>query len=256
MKQVVWTQDYTVSSFLANPQKKLGLYSLLNLCQDAAWIHATHLGHGYERAISQQMTWVLTRQKLVMETWPDWGDLVQIRTWVRPSAGAFAYRDFEILLNDQVVGASATSWLMMDLQTRRPVKRDFSELEFECRTDYQLPFDAPKIELRNDLHDLGQLQVRNSDLDLNQHVNNTRYAQWILDSIPIDWHRQFKLHEYEINFLAETHAADLITIQKSPDQAPSEQPLWGQFQGQRASDAKTVFVARLKVSQRSEVNAS
>jgi hypothetical protein len=51
MKEAIWYQRYNVNTFLVNPKKKLGLYGLLNLLQDAAWIHATHLGHGYENML-------------------------------------------------------------------------------------------------------------------------------------------------------------------------------------------------------------
>jgi acyl-ACP thioesterase len=67
-----------VNSFLVNPQKRLGLYGLLNLLQDTAWIHATHLGHGYDNMLLEETAWVLTRQKVRMTEWPKWGDEIQI----------------------------------------------------------------------------------------------------------------------------------------------------------------------------------
>src|SRR5947209_5506742 len=100
MKEVIWEQTYEISSYLANPQKKLGIYSLLNLLQDAAWVHATHLGHGFESIMERKMIWALTRQKVLMDEWPHWGEQIKIRTWVRPLSGPFAIRDFEMFLND------------------------------------------------------------------------------------------------------------------------------------------------------------
>ena len=82
---------------------------------------------------------------------------------------------------------------------------------------------------------LARFAVRNSDLDLNGHVNNIRYAQWILDSMPLQVDR---LKSYEVNFLAEVRAQDEIVIQRS-------QPT--RFQGWRESDQKAVFTARLEV---------
>lgn len=45
--------------------------------------------------------------------------------------------------------------------------------------------------------------VRPSDLDLNGHVNNLSFAQWILNASPLSMHREHALSSYEVNFLAE-----------------------------------------------------
>lgn len=245
MKQSLWSQKYNVNTFLVNPQKKLGLYGLLNLLQDTAWIHATHLGHGYEAMINEGTAWVLTRQKLVMNDWPHWGDDIELKTWIRPITSLLAIRDFEIYHNDKKIGECTTQWLILDLKTRKPAEKTPGITRDEFRFDAPVIVDASKIQLKNDLTMLAEFQVRNSDLDLNGHVNNTEYAQWILDSVSEKKHQQFKLDEYEVNFIAETKAGDSIAI-LSGEIAPDKI----QFQGIRNSDNKIMFAATMKVSAR------
>lgn len=243
MKQSLWSQQYNVNTFLVNPQKKLELYGLLNLLQDTAWIHATHLGHGYESMLEEQTAWVLTRQKLVMTAWPHWGDDIVLKTWIRPISGIIAIRDFEIYHKDLKIGECTTQWLILDLKTRKPAEKVLGLTEDEFRYDAPAIVDASKIPLKNDLKKLAEFQVRNSDLDLNGHVNNTRYAQWILDSVSEEKHQEFLLQEYEVNFIAETKSGDTITIlgvELTPDKF--------QFQGIRSSDSKIMFAAAMKVS--------
>lgn len=242
MKQAVWTQNYNVNTFLVNPQKKLGLYGLLNLIQDTAWIHATHLGHGYEAMIKEGTAWVLTRQKLKMDEWPHWGDTIALKTWIRPIKSVFAIRDFEIIMNEKVIGQCTTQWLILDLKTRKPADKSLQISPDEFRMDAPENIDAGKIFIKNDLTPIAEFHVRNSDLDLNGHVNNTKYAQWILDSIPHDSHSEYLLEEYEVNFIAETRSGDLIKIFSG---TTSEDIF--QFQGVRTRDNKIVFSATLKV---------
>jgi hypothetical protein len=71
-----WTGCYDVASFLSNSQKSLGLFALLNLLQDAAALHADELGFGYDEMVRKKTFWVLTRQKLEMQTWPKWKERV------------------------------------------------------------------------------------------------------------------------------------------------------------------------------------
>jgi medium-chain acyl-[acyl-carrier-protein] hydrolase len=242
MTQTIWTQSYDVNTIVLNPQKRLGLYGLLNILQDAAWNHAEYLGCGFGEMLKHGTLWVLTRQKLTITDWPVWGDAVVIRTWPCPFGGAQAPRQFEILVKERKVGESTTIWLTLDGRTRRPLRINAAEVPFAVRTEGVLAISAGKIPLREGLEPAATFFVRNSDLDVNGHVNNTRYAQWILDSIPLAAHERFRLESYEVNFLAETNVGDEISIAGGKVGAA----LW-QFQGRRASDGKAVFAAKLGI---------
>jgi len=250
MKQAIWTQTYDVNTIVLNHHKRLGLVGLLNILQDAAWIHAGHLGHGYEEMISHGTIWVLTRQKLVMTDWPVWRDVVTIRTWVRPIAGAIAIRDYEIIVGDRKLGECTACWLTLDFKTRRPQKLNLGENQMESRKDGVLRLQPEKIVPQTGLEPAATIQVRNSDLDLNGHVNNTRYAQWILDSIAAETHAAFRLSEYEVNFLSETNVGDEIVIEWGEIEPSAHSPVRWQFQGRRAGEDKAAFVARLGAAPR------
>jgi medium-chain acyl-[acyl-carrier-protein] hydrolase len=242
MKQSLWTQHYSVNTFLLTPQKRLGLYGLLNLFQDTAWIHATHLGHGHEAMLKEGTAWILTRQKMQMDQWPHWGDEIKLNTWIRPIKGPLAIRDFEIFSHDKKIGECTTQWLMMNLSTRKPADKTLSLPSEEVKSYGHVSLEASRIQLQSSLKEFAQFHVRNSDLDMNGHVNNTRYAQWVLDSISVDTHQHYVLKEYEVNFIAETKLGDVITVfgGKIDDDK-------FQFQGLRSSDQKVVFAATMKV---------
>lgn len=242
MKKIIWDQNYTVNTFLVNPQKKLGLYGLLNLFQDTAWIHATHLGHGYEKMLEEKTAWVLTRQKLRMSEWPKWGKDIYIRTWIRPVNSIVAVRDFEVFEAEKKIGDCTTQWLILDLNTRRPAEKIPGLNSEEYRQDYHLDYDAQKISQQKDAQEIGKFCVRNSDLDLNGHVNNTKYAQWILDAVSEAKHREYSLLEYEVNFIAETKSQDVIIISRKEITEN-----YHYFQGTREQDRKIVFAATMKV---------
>lgn len=242
-----WSREYEINSFLANSQKRLGLYSLLNILQDASWAHANHIGHGHSASLEKNYFWVLTRQAVSMSTWPAWGETIRVETWIRNPSGPFVLRDFEVWSGGVKVGIAVASWLMLDARTRAPVRNHLASLKDVARAEGTLEVEPQKIEQRTDLQNLVKFQVRNSDLDMNQHVNNTRYAQWILDSVPFDWHSRFLVKDYEVNFLAETRSGDEISILISPEPIEVSDGWIRQFQGWRASDSKTVFSARLKV---------
>ncbi len=51
-------------------------------------------------------------------------------------------------------------------------------------------------------------QVRNSDLDMNHHVNNTKYLEWMIETIPENMNK--KISEVDIIFLREGLYQDKI----------------------------------------------
>jgi medium-chain acyl-[acyl-carrier-protein] hydrolase len=243
----MFLKRYTVSSYLTNAQGKLGLYSILNLLQDIAIEHAQELGFGYEEMQKREMFWVLTRQKLMMKKWPCWLDKIEIQTWIRLGEGAASNRDFRILLDNEVIGECTTSWVTLNAQTRRPIAFDRSKFLSELQDVGRVEFDTPKVVIEEVTDKLISFKVRNSDIDQNMHVNNTKYAQWILDAIPFEAHFISQLYVYEVNFLAEVKLNDVISIEKGAS-SNDEDVKSAKFQGRRESDLKIVFTANLNYS--------
>jgi len=234
---------------VVNPQKRLGLIGLLNILQDIAWIHGSDLGHGYEAMMAKGWIWVLTRQQLIMSDWPAWGDTINVRTWVRPINGVLVLRDYEIMAGQRKVGECTASWLTVNAATRRPVRLAYDDTDVLTRDDYNLALNPGRIAVSDALRPIADFQVRNSDLDPNGHVNNTRYAQWILDAVPLSAHRAWYVDGYEVNFLAETSVGDRVVIEwDGTTGTPTTGAL--QFQGRREADGKAVFTARLCISPR------
>lgn len=240
-------KDFEINSFLVNFKGQLGLFALLNTIQDAAWEHANVLGFGFDSISKKSLIWALTRQKLIMKRWPKWGSQISVETWIRPNDG-YNLREFHIFEGDELIGESTTSWLTLNSETRRPAKFDRGDFNL-YQENKALTFVAQKVPVLKEYQKLATFDVRNSDIDVNRHVNNTRYAQWILDSIPQQWHKDYLLKEYEINFLAETKLGDRILIGTNHVVESPDKTRWSQFQGIRESDQKIVFSARLLITE-------
>lgn len=246
--QALWTESYKINSLLVNPMGRLGLYGVLNLLQETAWMHTESLGFGLKHMEKEGLFWVVTRLTLTMKKWPAFGHKIQVQTWLRPPEGTFVAREFRILDEDhQEIGACVTSWLALEKDTKKilPVQnlRDWNVIAHTNTTQLQ----TDKIPVEGEYEKLAKFRVRNSDLDTNQHVNNIKYAQWILDSIPYELHRQLRLQNYSVNFLAETHLGDEVQIDHSCSALSSFTENQGEalYRGLRVSDQRVLFTASL-----------
>jgi acyl-ACP thioesterase len=243
-----WTESYKITSLLVNPLGKLGLYGTLNLLQETAWMHAERFGFGMHAMETQGLFWVLTRQTLAMEQWPIFGTEVHIRTWLRPPEGAFVTREFKIFNSENLeIGQASTSWLALDRNTRKilPIQKLRNWDEVTSPEDSGVI--TEKIPLEGEYAKVAKYRVRNSDLDINQHVNNTKYAQWILDSIPYPLHKGLRLKKYKVNFLSETHLGDEVQIDRAQNSCDPETTNFGTstYRGVCVDDQRVLFTAQM-----------
>ena len=230
---------YDVHSYFVNPAKTLGLVALLNVLQDVAWRHGDLQGHGWEDSVARGAFWVMTRQLLNVEGAARLGERLTVQTWLRPADGAFVTRDFVVTVDARPLARCAMTFTLIDLATRRPRRQaiDFGEVQF--KTTGTLDLAPRKLTPRADARALETFRVRNSDLDVNLHVNNTRYAQWILDAVPFAFHQRYRLDRYEICFLAEAKGGDEIAIQMIEVEGGAH------LQGVRAADQRVIFAAQV-----------
>jgi medium-chain acyl-[acyl-carrier-protein] hydrolase len=246
MKQQVWSESYKITSYLVNLRNRAGLFGILNIIQDVGWQHAIHL----EIKMGENLGWVFTRQKLVMNDWPAFNETVTVRTWLRPPASgeAFLYRDYELFVKERKIGECTSTFTVINTQIRKLAVQDWSPYPHIWRRDHNLNHKPEKIVVNTEVEDLDHFQVRNSDIDLNIHVNNTKYAQWILDALPMETLRSdIQLHSYEVNFLAETKIGDTIGVQKSITETIESPFSVIYFQGVRDGNRKPVFTAKMKI---------
>lgn len=241
----VFSTDYQILSFMVNLRGRAGLYTVLNLIQDVGWVHAGSLGV----RLPQGQGWVFTRQRLRMTDWPAYREQVNVRTWLRPPGeNPFLLRDYEIRVGDRKIGECTSTFTVFDTTTRRMVNTNWSDFPRVWRDDFVLPEIPEKIAPAVAAEELARFEVRNSDIDLNNHVNNTRYAQWVLDSLPIQkLRRGHHLTGYDVNFLAEMKIGDVVILQKAAEEESNGDDTRVRFQGTRASDGKTAFTAVLSI---------
>lgn len=236
----IWQHTFVARSFQVDSSRRLSMHGLLSLLQESAWQHAAVLGHGFAQTRQSVGSWVLARQRAVMDRWPQWGQEFAIRTWLRPPGSVLVTRDFEILVDDEVWGRACAHWLTIDHSTRRPVPLPFPDDPSLFRQDFRLDFEPEKVAVFQPRAVLKIFEVYRSDLDMNGHVNNTRFSQWLLDSLA----NGGELREYQINFLAEAKLGDRVVVEGPVDlKEPTDDPI--SFQGVEQTGGKTLFTARL-----------
>lgn len=245
MKQPIFTETYKVRSTQLNLNNQLGLYGVLGILQDIAAEQAEHLGFGYEQLHKEGFFWVLTQQRLNMKRWPKWNERITVKTWSLPVEGVYAFREFEILSEEEIIGSCSSTWITLDIAERKPVDLSERQSQFFPRTEGSLNFKPERIELPDNLEWIKSFNVRISDLDANLHVNNVKYSQWVLDMLSLKHHKNYVIETYDINFLSETFYDDEIQGYASSPTSETDGKITLFFCGKKQKQNKPVFIAKL-----------
>jgi medium-chain acyl-[acyl-carrier-protein] hydrolase len=192
-----------VRFFDAEPGSRASIPAVCRLMEEAANSQTAQLGFSISQVRESGRMWVLTRFALTVFALPEMGDEVTVETWVSDrTSGVRAYRDFRMLdAAGHVLAEAATLWLLLDLNTRRLVRLPESVLQIRYADSVgadavdAVPLIAPATQTAPE-----EFKIRWGDLDENNHANNLRYIEWVLDAVPFETRRDASLASLDIQF--------------------------------------------------------
>jgi acyl-ACP thioesterase len=212
-----YIQEYTIPCYDTDASGRLKPASFMNLAQEAAGQHAVYLGFGYDDLIATNTAWILSRVHIRFVDTPMWKDDVVLTTWHKGLNRLFFVRDFRLTDKEGRTRVEATtSWLVMNLETRRLVRDPQLREGSECLEDV-IATPAGKVQMPKDVEPQLMFEhlVAYSDIDVNGHANNAMYMQWAMDAVDYDIASTRPVKEVTINFNHETKAGDVVALYKS-----------------------------------------
>jgi acyl-ACP thioesterase len=217
----IFEKTYTVQSYETDLRGFARPVALLNYLQSAAGEHAALLGVAVSDLRKIGHTWVMSRLHLAMKRYPRGGSSVLVKTWPSARDTLFTTRDFE--LYDAVgalLGRATTSWAVLSLKSRRPVKLSTVLPVYPLTLERALNDSFGTLPVIEKSDQVFRLPVLRGDLDTNRHVNNTVYAGWVLETIPEATDSTCRLASLEIAFRAEALYGDTIVALTTPAEEP------------------------------------
>lgn len=210
----VFTETFKIYANEVDASASLKITSLLDLLQNTAWSHYTEFEKKYGKILSDNLIWVITKLKIKIEKIPVWNEIIKITTWAPFTEKFFAYRNFEIKdIDDNVIGKSSFSWVIIDIKSKKPVlPENFIKTWHFYKTDLFFNLRG-KIENIKEPDFKKTLNVSYSDIDVNNHTNNVKYIQWILDSIDYEILLKNEIKELEANFISESKVKEELSVE-------------------------------------------
>ena len=213
-----FTQNHIVPCYDTDAAGRMKPASFMNLAQEAAGLHAVHLGFGYDSLIVRNLAWILSRVHVEFPDVPMWRDNLTLTTWHKGLERLFFIRDFIVTDSEGKERVKATtSWLILNLETRRLVRDPQLAEDGTVCTDNATDGSAEKVQMPKDVVAEKVLEhvVAYSDVDTNAHANNAMYMQWAMDAVDYEMASTYPVKEFTINFNHETKAGDKVDIYRA-----------------------------------------
>lgn len=208
------------------------LSSVLTQMQELGESNSTGCGVGRSDLIRHDMCWVLYRLKVqFFGERPTLGDTLTTATWPGGLHGVFFLRYYQFHGEDgRLIGEAATTWVLFDIKKRRVLRPTALPTPFSAYEGRSCSLGAPDALAMGELVPCGTRTVRFTELDMNGHMNNARYADWAEDEVG-----DRPIRSLQINFIAEARLGEEISLSVRRDEGATY------IEGRREGEARAVF---------------
>ena len=192
-----------------------GLFSICSVAeylQEAAFRNSSLLNLGMEALKGTSLAWVLARLSVFVRHYPHKGDAVAVETWYAGLQGRFGNRFYRLRdENNMVIATALTTFALFDLEERKIAHwPEFVEARMPQAGDKPIDFQRRKI--NKPLLSIPQkpFSPRLGDIDLYNHVNNTKLIEWALSAAAKNVKHPFQPSALDIVFRNECVLEDLV----------------------------------------------
>lgn len=180
--------------------------ALAQYLQDIASESAESLGFGYSFITKHNLAWFLLKYHIEFSKYPESIYNLTLKTQPRGYNKLFAFRDFEIFNGDESLGKVASTWAMVDLDTKNLA----SASEYLSSNPNMLTFEKKDTDLKygkipalQNIDIEKEFEIRFDDIDVNRHANNTNYLVWAFEPLDYDFRSNNVLKTLDIAFKKE-----------------------------------------------------
>ena len=190
--------------------------AILETMQETAGTHSLLLGCGREELLKKNIVWVLSRCELHMDRYPRIGERITVSTFPMPNR-IFFFPRYYVFTDErgEMIGKAGTLWLLLDIRTRHMLPPGEVGRLIPDNTDLAVPMNLPAT--------VGQLQGEEfvteyepvyTDLDVNGHVNNARYVDWLCNAMGIETMQKSEPESIILNYNREILPGQRVTLRR------------------------------------------
>lgn len=208
----IYRQTFILDDMAVDCFGKLKLSSLLYYAQEASGQHSALLGTDHDTLALRRLFWAVTRHRVQITRLPKLGETITVETWPMPTT-KIAYPRSLVAYDEagKEIFRAISLWVLMDLDNRTMILPGKSGVIVNgslTGSELALPHSVVPKALCN----FETRTVTYSCLDRNNHMNNTKYLDWMEDLLPSSFHDSHDPQELVICYHAEAREGQQIQL--------------------------------------------
>ena len=244
--EMIHSQTYQITPLHVDALGRVKPSILLYFAQEIAGEHCLQLGTDWDSLQKVNLFWALIRTKVEVTKLPTIGQTITVETWPMPATRT-AYPRCTVGYdeNGNECFKIIALWVLMDMENRSMVLPRKSGIDVPGVLRGTEP-DAPRAIPAQNCTDTTPRTVGFGELDRNLHMNNTKYLDWVMDLLDLEFHRANSIREFTICYLSEARHGQKIDLSSSL----SEEGIF-QVDGHRektdvSGEKERIFAAKLQ----------
>ncbi len=176
-----WSGEYTVNANDVDVNRVVTASHILRFMQDAANWQMENCGLSYDELfIERGLAFVLSKIRVSMYAPLYSHEKITVESWACPSRGVSFQRCYRILRDGVIVAEAISAWALVGVKDRKLHR--VTEIGDIYGEEEPLELDMParmKIPEEVAMSLVGERTVEYADIDMNGHMNNTRYPDML-----------------------------------------------------------------------------
>ncbi len=219
--EALFTKDCHIAPTDVDRYGRLKASRILALIQDVSGDHSDLLGTNREALMERGLFWAIIRHRVQITRLPGAGETLRLETWPMPTTRtAFPRSTIAYDADGHECFRSISLWILMDANTRAMVLPGKSGVEVTgLLRGCELA--APGSIIPRDMGEETLRTVRYTDLDVNGHMNNCRYLDWVEDLLPSAFHAHHQIREFTLCYISEIREGEQLHLHWEVENGPN-----------------------------------
>ena len=210
--QPIYRQEFHIDPVAVDRFGRLKPSMLLLFAQEAAGHHSDLLSFTYEELARRGLFWAIIRNRVQITRLPREHETITLETWPMPTTRtAYPRSTIAYDASGNELFRSVSLWVLMDRQNRTMVLPGKSGVELEG-TLRGLELASPRSLSPRTMGARRSRTVCFTDLDVNGHMNNTRYLDWLMDLLPSGFHRSHEIKDLTLCYMNEAREGQTLDM--------------------------------------------
>lgn len=204
MNALKYSEQSTIPLYLCDRHRELPLTMMIRIMLGVSGAQTNkfedNLVNNYMK--ENDLSWIILQYELNIERQPKAGETINIETYAAGYNRLFCYRHFNIYGEDkQKISDALVTFAWINIKKRKMVRLnpDIMSIYGAPKEDKIRRYTSPKRP-DNDIAKTTHFDIHYSDIDINNHVNNTVYVEWAIASLGIDFVNAYQPTYLKIKF--------------------------------------------------------